>query len=517
MSGFDKVVADATIRIERELSVKIQESEIALIRENSDLKQQLHDANDKLRETEKKLEEATSKIESLDDSKNTAMAMLPAMVPLLKDKIEKATEQNLLSMPLEELAQRNPIFAKKHRAQQEMLADWMVSQKAFKELAIRFGKEKGMTKDEVIDQGIALGEDVLNDANDPEHNTNATTKDGFIVPHIPALKGKLESVQIQDAVKAGRLADLVSADFKLWRKAFKAWLPLAEQGQPKAQYNVGRCYGRGEGVAKDLGQALHWYMQAANQGDPRALYNLHLLYSNKDFPERDAAKAEEYLQRASALGEPRAQQDLKTRAEEEAWKAQEEARKDQEEAQEEARKAQLRAEEEAIQQEALRKEAEAAAARVKDALQLSIQNSLRDNNLDRARELAKKAIDKKYEWAEAAAVAANLEIADKFNCTMVDVIVGLFPRTKTKTLGWGGVTRLLSADIQVTNPTPYRTRVKLDGLGVDQFLEPGSTTTLKCSHKNEKYVQLARLQMVAPSGACFYVKLPSTLELDPAV
>lgn len=43
----------------------------------------------------------------------------------------------------------------------ELLADWMVSQKAFKELAIQFGIEKGLTPTEVHQMGLNKELDVL--------------------------------------------------------------------------------------------------------------------------------------------------------------------------------------------------------------------------------------------------------------------------------------------------------------------------------------------------------------------
>lgn len=57
--------------------------------------------------------------------------------------------------------------------QQEELAEWMVSQKAFKELAIQFGLEKGQTAEVTIEQGFAKKIDVLEDKHNPQHNTIA--------------------------------------------------------------------------------------------------------------------------------------------------------------------------------------------------------------------------------------------------------------------------------------------------------------------------------------------------------
>ena len=48
--------------------------------------------------------------------------------------------------------------------------------------------------------------------------------------------------------------------------ALREWRPLAEQGDAKAQYNLGVMYAKGEGVAQDYAQAAEWYNLAAAQG-----------------------------------------------------------------------------------------------------------------------------------------------------------------------------------------------------------------------------------------------------------
>ena len=47
--------------------------------------------------------------------------------------------------------------------------------------------------------------------------------------------------------------------------AFRLWLPLAEQGSPRAQLNIARMYERGEGVAQNKAAAMEWYRKAAQQ------------------------------------------------------------------------------------------------------------------------------------------------------------------------------------------------------------------------------------------------------------
>ena len=55
---------------------------------------------------------------------------------------------------------------------------------------------------------------------------------------------------------------------------------LAEQGDAKAQFNLGLMYSKGQGVTQDSKQAVKWYRKAAEQGDVDAQYNLGLMYAS---------------------------------------------------------------------------------------------------------------------------------------------------------------------------------------------------------------------------------------------
>ncbi|MBV2150579.1 SPOR domain-containing protein [Sphingobium sp. AS12] len=88
-----------------------------------------------------------------------------------------------------------------------------------------------------------------------------------------------------------------------YAKAIGEWRPLAQNGDPDAQFNLGQAYKLGRGVQPDLNAAMDWYRKAATQGHLRAEDNLGLLM----FQQGDRAGAMPYLQRASVRGEPRAQ------------------------------------------------------------------------------------------------------------------------------------------------------------------------------------------------------------------
>ena len=60
-------------------------------------------------------------------------------------------------------------------------------------------------------------------------------------------------------------------------KAAYWWHKAANQGIVEAQFNLGTCYEKGNGVTKDLSEAVKWYKMAAKQGDRDAQKKLKKL------------------------------------------------------------------------------------------------------------------------------------------------------------------------------------------------------------------------------------------------
>jgi TPR repeat protein len=58
---------------------------------------------------------------------------------------------------------------------------------------------------------------------------------------------------------------------KNYTEAFKETKPLAERGDPKAQYALGYMYLFGKGVTKDKAAAKKWIEKSAAQGDKKAI------------------------------------------------------------------------------------------------------------------------------------------------------------------------------------------------------------------------------------------------------
>lgn len=105
----------------------------------------------------------------------------------------------------------------------------------------------------------------------------------------------------------------VKAGVEAWQKgdystAVSEWRPLAVQGDPDAQFNMGQAYKLGRGVPADLNTATEWYRKAAEQGHLKAQDNYGLVL----FQNNQRETAMPYIQASAARGEPRAQYVLGT-------------------------------------------------------------------------------------------------------------------------------------------------------------------------------------------------------------
>ncbi len=92
--------------------------------------------------------------------------------------------------------------------------------------------------------------------------------------------------------------------------ALREWRPLAEQGDPKAQYALGFMYANGEGVPKNDAEAVKWFRKAAEQGDPNAQDALGLMYANGEGVPKNDVEAAKWLRKAAEQGDPEAQYNL---------------------------------------------------------------------------------------------------------------------------------------------------------------------------------------------------------------
>lgn len=113
----------------------------------------------------------------------------------------------------------------------------------------------------------------------------------------PAVAGPLE-----EGMEAYNAQDYI--------RALQLWRPLAEQGNPEAQYDLATMYAEGKGVAASDLIAAVWYQRAADQGVAMAQYNLGVSYAEGLGVRKDDAAAAKWFRRAADQGVAYAQLNL---------------------------------------------------------------------------------------------------------------------------------------------------------------------------------------------------------------
>jgi len=64
----------------------------------------------------------------------------------------------------------------------------------------------------------------------------------------------------------------------------------ANQGYSIAQFNLGLCYEKGEGVEKNISKAIELYTLAAKQGNEMAIKNLNRIKATVQSDKKDEPK-----------------------------------------------------------------------------------------------------------------------------------------------------------------------------------------------------------------------------------
>jgi len=85
-------------------------------------------------------------------------------------------------------------------------------------------------------------------------------------------------------------------------KALKKLMPLALQGHPAAQYNLGVMHEWGNGVPQDHVKALKWYRLSAEQSHKDAQNNLGAMLSKGEGVEQDFVEALKWFVVAAGNG-----------------------------------------------------------------------------------------------------------------------------------------------------------------------------------------------------------------------
>lgn len=78
--------------------------------------------------------------------------------------------------------------------------------------------------------------------------------------------------------------------------------PIAENGDARAQFNLGQLYEQGKGVNQNFQQAMRWYRLSAVQGNSWAQYNVGQMYEDGLVVERSYVRALMWYNLAASKG-----------------------------------------------------------------------------------------------------------------------------------------------------------------------------------------------------------------------
>jgi TPR repeat protein len=113
------------------------------------------------------------------------------------------------------------------------------------------------------------------------------------------VSGTTAQTQFDEGVRLYKSKDLGGAA--------KIFLKLAEQGDAKAQLQIGYQYEFGEGVRQSHDEAVRWYRKSADQGNPVAQNNLGKMYEDGIGVREDWAKAVRWYRKSAEQGYPEGQ------------------------------------------------------------------------------------------------------------------------------------------------------------------------------------------------------------------
>jgi uncharacterized protein len=130
------------------------------------------------------------------------------------------------------------------------------------------------------------------------------------VPTILAIRVKWEDdmrVFVLVVFVALGLASCVSQEFQAYlahergdfATAYRKLKPLADQGDPASQHNLGVMYYEGNGVTKNYAEAERWFRVAAGQGYLSSQHNLGIMYRRGMGVTKDTAEAARWFRMAA--------------------------------------------------------------------------------------------------------------------------------------------------------------------------------------------------------------------------
>jgi TPR repeat protein len=120
----------------------------------------------------------------------------------------------------------------------------------------------------------------------------------------------LLGVAIASPVQAG-MAEAMSAYRQAdYAEAARHMRPLAERGEAKAQFWLGRLHASGRGVPKDHQEAMRWFERAGGQGHVMAQLSLGVMYEKGYSRQHGYGAAMAWYRKAAVRGNAAAQFNL---------------------------------------------------------------------------------------------------------------------------------------------------------------------------------------------------------------
>lgn len=95
---------------------------------------------------------------------------------------------------------------------------------------------------------------------------------------------------------------IAAFEAKEFRRSLQLLQPLAERGDPEAQYRLAVQYQAGLGVVQNALQAYRWMREAAVQDHGLALHGLGIMYLYGECVDKDEGEAARWLERAAEQG-----------------------------------------------------------------------------------------------------------------------------------------------------------------------------------------------------------------------
>ena len=111
--------------------------------------------------------------------------------------------------------------------------------------------------------------------------------------------------------RADQLEEALAANARFeYPKALRMLRSLADQGNAKAQYNLGLMYRDGQGIAQNYAEAAELFRLAAEQGDAQAQSILGSMYGTGQGVRQKYSEAVKWYRLAAAQGDTNAQFNL---------------------------------------------------------------------------------------------------------------------------------------------------------------------------------------------------------------